>query len=275
MLTKTRIELMKLSHKPRTYVGFIGMAGMIIIMLIAVKYGDPFLPIHEDLSRDFILSGSFVNAVFLTRYLLEGIVYTFLPLFACLVCGDLIPSEAADGTLRTVLCRPISKLGWAISKYVVGAIYIFALTMFSVVMAYLIGWAFLGRGSLLVFDRGIWIFPEGSAILRLLATYGLVAVATLAVGSLSFVISTFLSDANAAIIGGMTVLYTSAILQEIEYFKFLKPYLLTTYFSSWRKLFVDPIDASIILKSLGVLLIYSAVCFIVGLIIFQRRDVLS
>ncbi|MDI6828643.1 MAG: ABC transporter permease, partial [Armatimonadota bacterium] len=225
MLTKTRIELMKLSHKPRTYVGFIGMAAIIILMLIAVKYGDLFLPMRDYMSRDFILFGSFVNAVFLTRYLLEGIIYTFLPLFACLVCGDLIPSEAADGTLRTVLCRPISKLGWAISKYVVGAIYIFALTMFSGIMAYLIGWAFLGRGSLVVFDdRGIWIFSEGSAILRLLATYGLVAVATLAVGSLSFVISTFLSNANAAIISGMTMLYTSAILQEIEYFKFLKPY---------------------------------------------------
>lgn len=274
MLTKTRIELMKLSHKPRTYVGFIGMAAMIILMLIAVKYGDPFRQMREHMSRDFILSGSFVNAVFLTRYLLEGVVYTFLPLFACLVYGDLIPSEAADGT-RTVLCRPISKLGWAVSKYVVGAIYIFTLTMFSGVVAYLIGCAFLGRGSLVVFDRGIWVFPEGSAILRLLATYGLVAVATLAVGSLSFAISTFLSNANAAIIGGMALLYASAILQEIEYFKFLKPYLLTTYFSSWRKLFVDPIDAWIIWKSLGVLLIYSAVGLIVGLIIFQRRDVLS
>lgn len=275
MITSIRMELLKLWRKPRTYFGFISMTLMIILMLIAIKYGDPFRHMRERISQDFIIAGSFINAAFLTRYLLEGVVYTFLPLFACLVCGDLIASEASDGTLRTVLCRPISKVGWAVSKYVVGAFYIFVLAIFSGVAAYMVGWAFLGKGSLVVFNDGIWVFPEWSAILRLLATYGIVAVAMLAVGSVSFAISTFLSNANVAIIGGMGLLYMSAILQEIEYFKFLKPYLLTSYFNSWKGLFIEPIDTTIIWESLGVLLVYSAVAFIIGLVIFQRRDVLS
>lgn len=275
MLTGTLVEFHKLWRRPRTYLGFMGMCGLAFLLLVAVKYGRPFRHLEQRLAHDFIIAGSFVNASFLARYLLEGVSYTFMPLFTCLVLGDLVASEAADGTLRTVLCRPIGKTAFVVSKYVVGMVYVIVLTLFSGLAAYLIGWGFLGRGSLVVFDEGIWVFKEQDALLKLLATYGLVSVAMLAVGSMSFAISTFLSNSNAAIVGGMGLLYTSAVIQEIEYFDFLKPYLITTYFESWRKLFMDPVDTALLLKALCVLFTYALVSLVIGLAIFDRRDVLA
>ncbi len=275
MLTKLQIELLKLYRKPRTYLGFAGMAAIISLMLAAVKYGDPFHHMQARLAQDFIVVGSFVNAAFLARYLLEGIVYTFLPLFACLVCGDLIASEAADGTLRAFLSRPVSRASVATSKYAVGALYILALSFGTGLLAYLAGWAFLGRGGLVVLSKGVWVFPEGAAVLRLLAAYGLVGVSMLAVGSIAYAISTFLNNSNGSIIGAMAIMYGSAIVGEIEYFARVKPYLLTTYMDKWRHLFVDPVEVDIVLKALAVLAIYAAGSFVIGLAVFQRRDVLS
>jgi len=275
VLTKLEIELLKLWRKPRTYLGFAGMAAIVGLVLMAMKLGDPFSHMQARLAQDFIVVGSFVNAPFLTRHLLDGIVYTFLPLFACLVCGDLIVSEAADGTLRAVLCRPVSRTSVVVSKYAAGALYVLALVFGTGMLAYVAGWAFLGRGSLVELSRGVWVFPEGAAILRLLAAYGLVAASMLAVGSIALAISTFLSNSNGSIIGAMVVMYSSAIVGEIEYFARVKPYLFTTYMDEWRHLFVDPIDTGVVLKCVAVMAAYAAVSLAIGLVVFCRRDVLS
>ncbi len=275
MLTNLRLELLKVLRKPRTYIGPVAMGLLIIAMLVGMKHGHQFDYIRRRLEQEFIVSGSFVNAAFLVRYLLEGIVYTFLPLFACIVCGDVVAAEAADGTLRTLLCRPVTRLGVAVSKYVVAVTYALALALGTGLVAYLAGSAYLGRGSLVVLSRGLWIFPEHAAILRLAAAYALVAAGMAAVGSIAFAVSTFLSNSNGAVAGAMGFLYGSAVVGEIEYFAVLKPYLLTTYLEQWRGFFTGTIDAHLLAKCVGVMVIYSAVALAVGLVIFHRRDVLS
>ena len=275
MLTNLRLELLKVLRKPRTYIGPVAMGLLIIAMLVGMKHGHQFEYMRRRLEQDFIISGSFVNAAFLVRYLLEGIEYTFLPLFACIVCGDVLAAEAADGTLRTLLCRPVTRLGVAVSKYVVAVTYALALTLGTGLVAYLAGSAYLGRGSLVVLSRGLWIFPEHAAILRLVAAYALVAAGMAAVGSIAFAISTFLSNSNGAIAGAMGFLYGSAVIGEIEYFAVLRPYLLTTYLGEWRHFFTGAIDPHLLAESVGVMVIYSAVALAIGLVIFHRRDVLS
>jgi len=259
----------------RTYIGPAALSLLIIAMLVGMKHGHEFEYMKRRLEQDFIVAGSFVNAAFLTRFLLEGIAYTFLPLFACMVCGDLIASEAADGTLRMLLCRPVTRMRVAISKYAVAIMYVLGLTFGTGLLAYMAGWGYLGRGSLVVLSRGIWIFPEHAAILRLVAAYALVAAGMAAVGSIAFAISTFLSNSNGAIAGAIGFLYGSAVIGEIEYFAVLKPYLLTTYLGEWRQFFTGTIDVHLFAESVGVMLIYSAVALVIGLVIFHRRDVLS
>jgi len=273
--TNLRLELLKLMRKSRTYIGPVAMGLLIAAVLVGMKYGHQFEYMRRRLEHDFIVSGSFVNAAFLARYLLEGIVYTFLPLFACMVCGDLVASEAADGTLRTLLCRPVTRSGVAASKYIVGIAYVLALTFGTGLAAYIAGSAFLGRGSLVILSGGIWILPEHAALVRLAAAYALIAAGMAGVGSMAFAISTFLSNSNGAIAGAMGILYGSAVIGEIEYFAKVKPYLLTTHLDVWRDLFTGALDVQLLAKSVGVMLIYSAAAFIIGLIIFRRRDVLA
>lgn len=274
-MTSLRLEFGKLLRKWRTYIGPIAMLLLIIAMLLGMKHGNEFNYMRHRLEQDFIVVGSFVNAGFMLRYLLEGVMFTFLPLFACLVCGDVVASEHADGTIRMMLVRPVSRLNVIISKYVVAVLYVLALVFGTLAVGYLLGSLYLGRGSLVSLSGGIWILPEREAVIRLLAAYGLAAAAMVAVGSIAFAISTFLSNLNGAIASAMGVLYGSAILGEIEYFAFLKPYLLTTHLEPWRRFFQGVLDVNVLMHSVGVMLIYSAAALIIGLVIFQRRDVLA
>ena len=275
MLVKLHIELIKLLRKSRTYIGPIAMTCLVVLMLIAMKYGHETRHMQERLSEEFIISGSLVNAVFLARFmLLEFVVYMFLPLFSCMVFGDLLASEAADGTLRTLLCRPVTRIGVFISKFLTGVMYVTALVFGTGLIAYILGAIFLGRGSLFNFTNGIWVLPEKTAILRLLLAYGLITVGMIAVGSISFAISTFLSNSNGAIAGAMGIVIFSSIIGQIEYFSSLRPYLLTTYLQVGG-FFTDKVDVQLLTKSLGVMLAYSVVSLVIGMIIFHRRDVLS
>lgn len=274
-LTEFGLEIEKLLKKPRTYIGPVAMLGLIGIVLVAMRYGNEFQHMYERLAQDFIISGSFVNAAFLTRYmLLPPVLYMFLPLFSCTVFGDLIASEAADGTLRTLLCRPVTRWRVIGSKYAVGVLYVFVLTMGTGLLAYLLGWAFLGRGSLLSFAEGLWILPERMAVIRLVEIYALVAAGMAAVGSMAFAISTFLNNSNGAIAGAVGFLIVSGIVGQIEFFSRLRPYLLTTYLEV-DGFFKYQLDLPLFLKSLGVMLAYAVVSFLIGVVVFHRRDVLA
>ena len=275
MLISLRLELLKVMRKSRTYIGPAALSLLIIAMLVGMKHGHEFEYMKRRLEQDFIVAGSFVNAAFLTRFLLDAITFTFLPLFACMVCGDLLASEAADGTLRTLLCRPVTRMRVAISKYAVAIMYVLGLTFGTGLFAYLMGWGYLGRGSLVVLQRGVWIYPEHDAILKLLAAYALVACAMVALGSIAFAISTFLSNSNGAIAAAMGLLYGSAVIGEIQYFAKIKPYLLTTQMEMWRDFFTGVPDAHALTKAVGIMAAYSAISIIIGLVIFSRRDVLS
>ena len=275
MLINLRLELLKVMRKSRTYIGPAALSLLIIAMLVGMKHGHQFEYMKRRLEQDFIVSGSFVNAAFLTRYLLEAIWFSFLPLFACMVCGDLIASEAADGTLRTLLCRPVTRLKVAISKYAVAVTYVLGLTLGTGLLAYLMGWAYLGRGSLVVLHRGVWIYTEHDAILRLLAAYAIIACGMIAVGSIAFAVSTFLSNSNGAIAAAMGLLYGSAVIGEIDYFAKIKPYLLTTQMDVYNRLFTGVPDAHAFASAVGILAAYSAAALVIGLVIFNRRDVLS
>lgn len=275
MLAEVIAEFRKLLRKPRTFIGPAAMGILVILIMVSLKFGGVAEQMHERLSSDFIITGSFVNAAFIARYMLfEFVVFMFLPLFACLVFGDLIASESADGTLRTLLCRPVTRIGVAVSKYIVGTAYVFALTLGTGLFAYTLGTIFLGRGDLISMNGGIWILPEDVAVLRLLAVYALVAVGMISIGSIAFAISTFISNANGAIAGAMGVVVFSLILGQIDYFAALRPFLLTTYLRA-GDFFQGDFNIALFQKSICVLVIYSLIGLITGLFVFHRRDILS
>lgn len=275
MIAEIRIEFFKLARKSRTYVGPSGMAFLIILLAIALKFGHELDHMREALSQEFVISGSFINAAFLTRYVLSPpVILTFLPLFTCTVFGDLLPSEHSDGTLRTILCRPVKRITVLAAKFIAGTAYAISISLGTGLFAYLLGILILGRGDLLSLSDGICILPEKAGMIRLSEAYLLVAVGMVSVGSIAFAVSSFLNNSNGAIGTAVGGLILSGIVGRIEFFQWLRPFLLTTYLDIDRFVGIRP-DFGLYWKSLMVMAAYVIISFVIGAIVFCRRDVLS
>lgn len=282
-MTLVRLEIFKLSRKLRTYLGFGALVGLAGLIVLAVALSDDAgfgvaMPSHLG------MFGSIKNGGFVAWLLLKITSIFLLPLFACVIVGDMISGEAADGTLRSMLSRPISRAGLLSSKFVVSWMYVTALTFFMGIAAYLIGFFALGHGALVVFDEGssaggpglgIYVYQELEGLLRLAGAYAFAVASIMVVASIAFFISIFISNSLGAIGGAMMVYVVFTILGTIPYFKPIQPYLFTSHMSTMNAILIKDIPWEQVGKSLAVLFVYIIVLFRLGLTIFKQKDVLS
>src|SRR5436190_15706246 len=125
-----RNELWKLFGKKRTYIGSgaFFLAQSIGILLFQFGQG-PYRALMSDIDRCGLSPDRFVTNLTVASFLLVPIVYFLLPLYVALVGGDMVAKEAEDGTLRMILCRPISRLRLLCLKWLAGAIFSLILVM--------------------------------------------------------------------------------------------------------------------------------------------------
>ena len=69
-------------------------------------------------------------------------------LFLALVAGDMVSKEVEDGTMRMMLCRPVSRWRLGVLKYLACVVYTFALTAFYGLSALAAGTLYQGTGGL-------------------------------------------------------------------------------------------------------------------------------
>lgn len=285
MLKQIKFELFKMSRRPRTYLGYSAFLLINICIMLGAKFGHLGNEFLNPANRTgFGVVGTPVNAEFMS-WLVVGspfasmILLTFMPFFICLVFGEIFGGEAAEGTLRTVLTRPIRRTSFFAAKFVACLIYAMSLVFFLGISAYLIGLVFFGTGGLLTtgtFEHPTltWFSP-GTGLARLALGYLLMCAGVTAVGMIAFFISNWLHNSLGAVGGAIMLLFTALIIGEIPYFKPIKDYLFSTHLLMGQKAFWDPIPWHEIAFSLKCLSIYVGSMFIVSLAIFRRKDVLG
>src|SRR5439155_21877322 len=119
---------------------------------------------------------------------------TFLlgALYLALVAGDVVSKEIEDGTLRMILCRPVSRGRIIALKFIACSIYTAALFAFIGLTALLAGLVYKGFGGLFVFAPvekvfALYEFREG--MIRYLAAIPLIALSLMSITSLGFMFS--------------------------------------------------------------------------------------
>lgn len=277
MLAQTRIELYKLVRRTRSYLGFGWMLLVAGLMAYGFRSGpEPADMLAGGMPRDFILVGSIVNAEFVAYSLMRGAMLTFVPLFVCLVVGDLVAGETTDGTLRPLLARPISRAKVLTAKYAAAVLYTFVLTLFLGVAALTVSRLFFGHGDLFTVESGIAIFGRNEALWRLAGAYTLSALGMLSVGTIAFFLSTFVANSLASLGGAMMTMYALAIIGTIPYFQTGSRYFFTTHIEAVRReMFSVPIGWHEIATSAGYLGAYAIIFFVAAMLVFVRKDVLA
>jgi len=105
--------------------------------------------------------------------------------------------------------------------------------------------------------------------------YGMAALLMCCLASLALLASVIFENPLVAAGCAVAIIPVSGILQHLETFKFLEPYLLTTYLDVWTHAFGASLRFADFREALTCVAGYCLVPYVVGAIIFWRRDVTS
>lgn len=288
-----QIELFKIFKRPRTYISFVAIAVIVVIIQLAMKVdGASYIEFTtSNISDTFeipvqkILNGYLVCFVILNTLLIQ------VPLLIALVAGDIIAGEANMGTLRLLLTKPFTRTQLMLVKFATSVLYTIILLIWMAILALGLSIFLFGVNDMIILRSEVIEQVQQSDILwRYFAAFGYAAVALTTVAALAFLFSIFADNSIGPIVTTMSVVIVFTILSEMNipiYDTTIKPYLFTTHMVAWKGFFYLKTDSAgqsikgsienlpAILRSMAVLFAYIVVFVSAAIIIFKRKDILS
>lgn len=270
-----RGELVKLFARKRTYIGFgafVGVEALILFMLNLDK-------VRKAISRVIEEAGypaeAYLSGLTLAFMVLLWSVFLLGSLYLALVAGDVVSKEAEDGTLRMMLCRPVSRNRILNLKLAAVIVYSLTLTVFVAVTALIMGLAHSGTGGLFVFapmEKVFALYDFGPGLAR----YGLAVVflslSLLTIPAIGFFLSCMDMKPAAATIGTLSFLFVDSILKNIPFFDSLKPWFITSRMATWVHVFEYRIPWERMAEDYAWLFALNATLVVLAHTVFQQRD---
>lgn len=268
-------EFRKIWARPRTWFGFV--AGLLWHVIASLLLCHPAirLRIQRDMWKmrwdfDQTFSG-LTTAAHLTGEAMTVIATVALAMAAC----DLIGQEVEDGTMRMLLCRPISRTRIYFLKVVVALAYTFLLTGFIAASGLVVGLLFEGRGPLVmiaVHENIVGTFGFEEGLQRYALAAGLVGLSALSGTLITYALSCFPIKPAAAAVIALTLFFADNCVRTFPNLPDATPYCLTTRMIAWRQVFNYEIPVERLQRCYRDLFILDAVALVVGWAAFQRRN---
>ena len=279
MTTLLFSELFKIAAKPRSYIGFVAITAIVLLIELALWLdGSAYIDfILQSLEQSFSVQGNILNGNLVAFIILQTLIVQ-MPLLVALVSGDLISGEAATGTIRLLLTKPYSRTQVLWAKFGAAGIYVFFLILWLGLLALGAGLFLFGSGDLIVLKSDALVILKGSDTLwRFFAAFGAAFLSLLVVATFALMLSCFTDNSIGPIIASMSVIILFTIIGTMEapLFERITPYLFTTHMIVWRNLFDSTLDYALILRSMGILLGHTAVFLGVSFFHFSKKDILS
>lgn len=279
-LLQLRNELWKLFARKRTYIGF----GMFLVaqnaMLLGFHFGKGWRHFYERaLAGNGYLVEDYISALTVALIMLIPQILLLMPLYTGLIGGDLVAKEAEDGTLRMILCRPVTRWRLLLVKWSAGVIFSVTLVLALGVMALFFArlW-FPWRGMFVIMPEPEHIFAAVSATAGLklyAASHLFLAINASTMMTLAFMFGCFNMKPAAATILSISFLLMNLVLESIPALAAWQPYLLLHHFRMWMAVYASPVDWPRIITALSVLVAFNVTCLVVGGIAFHSRDIKS
>ena len=272
-------ELWKLFGKKRTYIGFGAFLLAQNAMLLCFRFTHWQREAERMLAGNGYLAEEYISALTVAVVMLIPQIILLMPLYAALVGGDLVAKEAEDGTLRMILCRPISRFRLLFVKWIAGVI-------FSTVLVLALGGTALAFARLWFPWRGMFVlstWPEsifcllsaGEGLKLYIYSHLLMTLNASVVLGLAFMFSCFNMKPAAATILALSFLFINLVMEHIPFFEAYQEYFLPYHFRAWLLTYAEPIPWERLVGSLCVLLAFQVTTFLVGAAAFQARDIKS
>ena len=280
------VELYKLFTRARTWISVLLICGLplLVAVFVAVTHLAP--PPGQ-------------GSAFLSAVLTDGKLYpaaalalvlpVFLPVSVAVVAGDSIAGEAANGTLRYLLVRPVGRTRLLVTKLLTITTFVLFAVVAVTVTSYLIGVFLLGPGAPAAVAQpgGAGTVPGGfvsggaptagvqagssitslsgapltllQLVERVTWAVGFITVSMLGVAAIALFLSTVADSALGAAIGALAVLIASEVLVTLNSASVIQPYLPTRYWLAWIDFFRQPIFWRDIQRGFAIQAVYVAV----------------
>ena len=279
MMHLVRFELIKTFTRWRTYIGFIAFGVIVPLVVAGLKMGGQHSFERHLLSllqNDFVIGGNVLNGWFFGFFFM-GALWVHIPIVLTIVAGDQIAGEGNAGTFRFLLTHAVSRTRIIAAKFIVTLIYTAVMVLFIGGLTVGLSLAAFGSGDLLVIRRGILVIPEAQLPYHFLMAYGLATLAMFVVSSLCFFFSALTDNSIGPIIATMAVIIVSILIITLpfELFQAIRPFLFVNYFDAWQMVFEDPIPWEAIRTNVAILVGFISVFFLMTLVYFSRKDILS
>ena len=272
------IELFKIYRRKRSYIGFLAVLALVMLVFLGFYYEgeEMFGFITKNLENSFILQGNILNGN-LFAYLVLKSLWVHFPILVALVTGDLISGEAQSGTLRLILSRPVSRTQLITAKFFAAIIYVSSLVLFLALLSIILGYLFFGTGDLMIILNEVNVFNADDVPWRLVSAYlfGILSMSTIA--ALSVFLSAVTGNSLAAILGtiALVIVLTFVSLFNIPFLNLIKPFLFTSYTSSWQFFFEYGHQLTLILRDLGILVLHIVLFYAITLFYFRKKDIVT
>ena len=267
-----RTEFFKAGRRLRTYVAYAIVAAIPIIITFVLKANPP--GARDDGPRLAFLASQtgLLIPAFALRITSEFLLVVVVALFA----GDAIAGEASSGNLRYLLMRPIARGRLFAAKFLVAVFYAWFAVLIVVVVGTVVGGAVFGFKGLNVPFGLLGGLQSASHIVGHLAiATAYVAWFLTTIVAFSFMLGTMTDSVMGAILGGIGLWITWAILDAITSLGQIRYFFPTHWSGAWVDMFTanrvsdDMIRGSLL--TLGYVIVFTGI----AAWWFRRKDILS
>jgi ABC-2 type transport system permease protein len=298
-----RVELVKLFRRPRTWISMVLTCALPFLVAIFITITHLAPPPGQ-------------GSAFLSAVLQDGELYpaaalalvlpVFLPVAVAVVAGDSIAGEAAGGTLRYLLVRPVGRTRLLVAKLISVTAYVLSVVLAVTVTAYATGVFLLGpsRAAAVglapggpggVSGPGPGIAGQaptagqaaGGAVTslsgaplgllqlteRIAGAIAFITVSMLGVAAIALVLSTLTDSALGSALGALAALVASEVLVALNAATVVQPYLPTRYWLAWIDFFRQPVFWRDIQRGFGIQAVYVVVFLAAAWANFSTKDI--
>ena len=268
-------EVYKLFKQSKTYYAISAIFLIeIIILFSAYSQGQSILDILLDnLNQSFYFEGNLLNGNLLI-YLILNTLWFHLPLILIIIISGTLTSEYKDRTLLSVMLQPISKWKFILSKYIVAILFTLVIVFFLACSSFLFSYGVFGRGDLIVYINTLNFYESSDAFYRIKYAFffGAISMVFYSVVSLTFAI--ILEETTKTWIAAAFFLIISNILLKVNFDNyFLDNWLYVKLSDTWQYLFYFEIPWDKIYWNTSLIILYSFITMIIGMVVFNKKDI--
>lgn len=265
------VEVRKLFGRPRAWVSILLLCALptLVAVFLAVSGVGP-----RPGEGPTFLAAVLGNGALYPAAALGIVLPVFLPVAVAVVAGDAVAGEAAAGTLRYLLVRPVGRTRLLVSKLVSVVLFVLVAVTAVAVSAYVVGTSLLGTAPITSTTTvsGTPLTAEELAV-RTALMVAYIGWSMLGVASLSLFLSTLTDSALGAALGGLALLVSSTVLVTLDAADAVRDYLPTRYWLAWVDLFREPILWRDVERGVVVQGVYVGVLLAMAWANFTTRDV--